>query len=379
MSKMLSVCYPKAGYLYILSNTLWPSDVLKIGRTTSLPMRLKSYNSSQPESVNVEFKVYCKDVHHLEDHVKVRFENKRWKKRQEFFVVDFHAVRNYIVELLVLDKQWSKVCGHDIFTIKPHDCHVYDGLEKNRDITQSPTKVKADGFNDSWWLVYEDDQIDRRAFIAKCQAPSTSNLQSEKHDKDSTKTATTQKEKCVYELPKRKAWVADIIRNHTRYRKLFTTGRYGSYAQQAAVQFCQKIQQQCLTRTELQVTIPQNVSPKRGIRFWLQRNAWLATIQHRGKQYKKTFRIDKCGGHMEARERAIAWRTEMEKKARGRATHVKTNASDSQNIEATCEHAGKNRKVGTRTHLFDGKYGNSFTEHLEDILQVQDPDVCERL
>ena len=91
MSKQRDNYYPKSkkGYVYILTNPLYPENLLKIGQTTHTPEKrawdLYEKHSGVPGKFNVSYKKYTSDCVLAEKNAHKRLDKYRTNEYREFF------------------------------------------------------------------------------------------------------------------------------------------------------------------------------------------------------------------------------------------------------------------------------------------------------
>ena len=84
------------GYVYIISNTLYKENILKIGMTThkDYNKRIKElYNTSVPLPFNIELIIPHKYPQEFEKFLHKKFKKYRVSQRREFFLMDVKTIR----------------------------------------------------------------------------------------------------------------------------------------------------------------------------------------------------------------------------------------------------------------------------------------------
>lgn len=117
--------YPACGYLYILSNALWPPDVYKFGMTDNLRRRLYSYNSSNPTNVAVRAAYFCCDAKAVEDHLKHELRNHKVDEaRREWVRLPLADLCALLQSLVAVDPGLSADLGVPVHALFGHDCRL---------------------------------------------------------------------------------------------------------------------------------------------------------------------------------------------------------------------------------------------------------------
>lgn len=150
----------KHGYLYVLSNPLYPS--LKIGFTcsdTPESRAIKLYSTGVPAPFKVIHSVYVDRANNLEVLVHHRLMNKRENKQREFFNCDIASVKQVIVESMTssgikrIDQPKSiKMVREELKEVIKQDLLVYtqknsNAITKNTNESPIVALINLEGLN----------------------------------------------------------------------------------------------------------------------------------------------------------------------------------------------------------------------------------------
>lgn len=115
--------YADCGYLYVITNPLWPVDTFKIGRCTDLRQRFNGYNASQPMPIEPRLILVCSDAVLLEEHLKRRIvphlfdpDKTEWLRMRE------EALLELVWALVEPDRALSAEFKLPVYRARPDDC-----------------------------------------------------------------------------------------------------------------------------------------------------------------------------------------------------------------------------------------------------------------
>jgi hypothetical protein len=104
--------FSKKGYVYILSNPLFRSTLLKIGMTTRTPeqraMEMYEGHTGVPNNFTVEFKKEVANCEFAEEVIHHRLDNFRVNEYREFFEINIEEAKKIINEVC---KDVEKIFG----------------------------------------------------------------------------------------------------------------------------------------------------------------------------------------------------------------------------------------------------------------------------
>jgi phage anti-repressor protein len=87
---------PKSGVIYVMRTELDIDGIYKIGKTKMFKNRLKTHNSSHVNNVDVIFVFETNDIDSVEKCLKLALKTKQFRKRKEFYQVDFDLLKELI-------------------------------------------------------------------------------------------------------------------------------------------------------------------------------------------------------------------------------------------------------------------------------------------
>lgn len=84
------------GVIYVLKTNEDIENVYKIGRTKNFNERLKTHQSSHPEKLEIAYVFKTDMIEEVEKCLKLALENKRYRKRKEFYEIEIDILKGLI-------------------------------------------------------------------------------------------------------------------------------------------------------------------------------------------------------------------------------------------------------------------------------------------
>ena len=109
--------------IYIFKTLNTDLTLYKIGRTTDLKNRLKSYNSSLANDLEIIYEYEAENIKEVEDCIKSQMKHAQYRKYKEVFQIDIKIIKNFIKQcdnnINLVKENINKQNGGNIFMYIP--------------------------------------------------------------------------------------------------------------------------------------------------------------------------------------------------------------------------------------------------------------------